>query len=481
MSLGSIKNALDGMRIFTQPALVWSAFILLFVFSCVLVFSGLKLRSEIVSQVVSRDAEVLYSISLMELSSIEKQGKFLVSSSGMNLSNVLPPLVRTSELRGVIGLRIFDKKGRVLISIPDTLVPADLTLDELSLVIEKKTFSRFHSKVWLNTIFADPFSELIDTRVPLLEVLIPLHSSNSSDVFGAAQYWIDGNSTKDQFDMLDRRFFYDAQMILGAASLVIFLIIFLAFRKLHKSNVLLENRTRKLQAANRELVLTAKTSAIGAISANLIHGIKNPLAGLMEFITSQEEENHSDSGNGNGEWEIAAQTTKQINDLLHELVTLIREEDNDEQYDLTIKEIIDMVIQKAEHHLGNPGVNIKTDGSVPNLNLPNREGNLARLVLDNLVQNAFEASPAGEDVLICFVNADNGLKIDIIDNGPGLPDYLKNNPFVTCISSKPEGNGIGLAISHHISRYIGARLFLESTQEGKTCFSLFLPLSLQSL
>lgn len=476
-----IKAAAALIKKIFHSTLIWSVCLLLIVFACVLAFLTINLRSEIRSQIIDRDADVLYSVSLMEMASLESRGKALLNSSDLKLTKVLPPLVRSSELRGVIGLRVFDQDGRFLFSLPDNLAPADLKLQEVSHISGKNTLSRFHPRVWLNTLFADPFSELINSPVPLLEVLIPLHTPRSTKVFGVAQYWIDGDSTREQFDLLDKRLFFEAQIIFWGTSLLIVFILSWAFRTLQKSNRLLEKRTKGLQAANRELTITAKTSAIGAISANLIHGIKNPLAGLMEFMANQEMLKRDEEPDGNGDWEVAAETTRHIHDLIHELIALIREEENDqEQYDLSMIDVCDMVNEKARIHLVNTKVSFEIDPA-PEFILPNRTGNLTKLILDNLVQNAIEASLPDGKALVRFKPRNTGLQIQIIDHGPGLPDHLKENPFVTCISSKPNGNGIGLAISYHISRYIGAKLSLEYTGKNKTCFSLFLPSELQTL
>ncbi len=67
------------------------------------------------------------------------------------------------------------------------------------------------------------------------------------------------------------------------------------------------------------------------------------------------------------------------------------------------------------------------------------------------------------------------LKIDIEDNGPGIPANLQAKVFYPLITNKPEGTGLGLSIVQNIiNQHHGLVEF--TSQPGKTVFSIFLPL-----
>ena len=67
------------------------------------------------------------------------------------------------------------------------------------------------------------------------------------------------------------------------------------------------------------------------------------------------------------------------------------------------------------------------------------------------------------------------LQIDIIDNGPGIPEDMLERMYFPMISGRPEGTGLGLAITQAI---IGqhAGMIECTSRPGHTCFSVFLPL-----
>ncbi len=66
-------------------------------------------------------------------------------------------------------------------------------------------------------------------------------------------------------------------------------------------------------------------------------------------------------------------------------------------------------------------------------------------------------------------------RIDIEDNGPGIPEHMQADIFYPMITGRPEGTGLGLAISQTlISQHYG--LIECQSQPGKTVFSIYLPL-----
>jgi two-component system nitrogen regulation sensor histidine kinase GlnL len=66
------------------------------------------------------------------------------------------------------------------------------------------------------------------------------------------------------------------------------------------------------------------------------------------------------------------------------------------------------------------------------------------------------------------------LQIDIIDNGPGIPDDMLERMYFPMISGRPEGTGLGLAITQAIIGQHGGIIECAS-HPGRTCFSVFLP------
>jgi two-component system nitrogen regulation sensor histidine kinase GlnL len=66
------------------------------------------------------------------------------------------------------------------------------------------------------------------------------------------------------------------------------------------------------------------------------------------------------------------------------------------------------------------------------------------------------------------------LRVDVEDDGPGIPDALRDRLFLPLISGRAGGTGLGLAIAHEIVRRHGGHIEFSS-RPGKTIFRLYLP------
>ena len=66
-------------------------------------------------------------------------------------------------------------------------------------------------------------------------------------------------------------------------------------------------------------------------------------------------------------------------------------------------------------------------------------------------------------------------QIDIIDNGPGIPEDMMQRMWFPMVSGRPTGTGLGLSITQTIIGQHGGSLECVSNP-GETCFSVFLPL-----
>jgi two-component system, NtrC family, nitrogen regulation sensor histidine kinase GlnL len=117
--------------------------------------------------------------------------------------------------------------------------------------------------------------------------------------------------------------------------------------------------------------------------------------------------------------------------------------------------------------------------------LPDVEGDADRLqqVLLNLARNAIEA---GAKTLTLRSRVEHGvrlgermfrsaLRLDVIDDGPGVPIALRDTLFEPLVSGRADGTGLGLALSREIAHEHGGELRYVS-RPGDTVFSLYLPL-----
>jgi two-component system nitrogen regulation sensor histidine kinase GlnL len=67
------------------------------------------------------------------------------------------------------------------------------------------------------------------------------------------------------------------------------------------------------------------------------------------------------------------------------------------------------------------------------------------------------------------------IMVQIIDNGPGVPEHLQDKIFYPLVSGRADGHGLGLTLAQDfISQHQGSIEF--ESEPGRTCFSVLLPL-----
>jgi signal transduction histidine kinase len=100
-----------------------------------------------------------------------------------------------------------------------------------------------------------------------------------------------------------------------------------------------------------------------------------------------------------------------------------------------------------------------------------------RQALDNLITNAVVHGGPRAEISIT-VRADDALRIDVSDNGPGIAEDELQRIFDTGVRLDPErpGRGIGLALARSIAEGHGGALTVESRLGHGTVFTVSLPL-----
>ncbi|HSE12191.1 MAG TPA: ATP-binding protein [Rudaea sp.] len=117
--------------------------------------------------------------------------------------------------------------------------------------------------------------------------------------------------------------------------------------------------------------------------------------------------------------------------------------------------------------------------------LPGLRGDADRLLqlLLNLMRNALQAGAtiigvrtrAAHNLLIGDKAARLAARLDVIDNGSGVPDSLRESLFLPLVSGRANGTGLGLALAQEIAREHGG-VVTHDGRPGRTVFSVVLPL-----
>jgi signal transduction histidine kinase len=246
-------------------------------------------------------------------------------------------------------------------------------------------------------------------------------------------------------------------------------IIYLAFSRLASANTRLEETLERLESLQGRIVSSAKLASIGAISLDLAHQIKNPLAiilGRLEGVQDRFEEGSRDRNNV----EIAQEAGWRIQELTQTFNNIGRQE----WVALDMKTLLD-------EGMGMAGLRsakrIDTSWAFP-ADLPQVHGNpiLIREALSDFFSNAMDAVGEDGEINVEASHEDEFVTVKISDNCAGIsPDELKLlfQPFHT---TKPHGQGLGLFASKHILEMHRGSVEITSTEGLGSTVTVNLPL-----
>ena len=458
-----MKPAFSDKQTVNSVATQWVIALAILVLGVTLAWSAYDLRMRIRSQIVEHDGEILDAVTLMQHRDDQSGGDTLANLSDPGEQFQLA--MKVSKLRDVLGVRLYSSDGRFANAFPAYITEKNLAPEEIKRLQALAPVSQFLPAAGLAEL--DLLAKTNAAPVPLLLVSVPLRSEDEKQWVGAIQFLMTGDRIARQYASLDQNLILRFSLVFVVAALVLGLGLSAAFRRVQKANQLLAERTRHLLEANRELALSARVSAVGAVAAHLIHGLKNPLSGLASFV--------SNPGTGNDtDWQAASATTQRMQDMINRVVRVLQEQHSGVEYQISTPELADLLAQKARPAAEKAGVRFEAQCNTDET-LSNHEADLILLVLENLVHNAIEATPAGKLVRFYVDNSRDGLVFEVLDQGFGLSATVAKALFKPCTSTKKGGGGIGLAISHQLAQHLGARLELVKSSTAGCVFRLIVP------
>lgn len=217
-------------------------------------------------------------------------------------------------------------------------------------------------------------------------------------------------------------------------------------------------------------------SALSASLKGLAHELRNPLAGLKgaaQLLARRVE--------GDDAHELVALIDSEVGRLTALLDQLLTPAPPRAHAPLNIHAVLERVLRLAESDAG-WAVRVLRDYDP---SLPELDGDGDRLVQAawNLVRNAIEA---GATHVTLRTRAEHGLRIgdalhpialrlEIVDDGRGVPDELAEQLFLPLVSGRAEGSGLGLALAQQVAREHKGSLAYRS-RPGHTVFTLLLPM-----
>lgn len=239
----------------------------------------------------------------------------------------------------------------------------------------------------------------------------------------------------------------------------------------------------ELDRSRRQLIQTEKVSAWQEIARRLAHEIKNPLTPIKLSAERLKRKYQRDPAGIGPVLESSAEV------IIHEvdnLSRLLKQFRDFSQNPDPIREPIDLaqILRDTTrtYQVTYSAVTFKTE-DIPEKIVVNADAEQIKRVFQNLIKNALEAleDRRGEISLrINLVRKGNVryCRVQIEDNGAGIPAELQEEIFNPYYTTKKEGSGLGLPILERILFAHGGRIWFESEPGVGTTFFIDLPMEI---
>ena len=246
-------------------------------------------------------------------------------------------------------------------------------------------------------------------------------------------------------------------------------IIYLAFSRLARTNADLQDALGRLEALQGRIANDAKLTSIGALSVDMAHQIKNPLAIVMGRLEILKDHLEKDGIQHLRQVNIALGASRRIQELTENFTSMGQRKSIEMDVPTLLHEAFGMAA--LQHHR-----KVETRWELPE-DLPKVIGNpvLIREALSNILANALDAVSDGGLITTSVSRIDTTIIVKISDDGVGIPQEMKEHLFEPFYSSKPNGSGLGLFAAKHILEMHQGSVEVESTEGHGTSVTVTLP------
>ncbi len=239
----------------------------------------------------------------------------------------------------------------------------------------------------------------------------------------------------------------------------------------------LRGSIEQLRSTEEQLIQAAKLAAVGRLSAGLAHEIRNPLAsikGSAEILADDfppENPKHR-------LLRVLVDESARLNQVLTRFLAFARPRPLERQ-EFSMADEIAGVVSLLQAQKEGRAVRFVTSpagsGAAASLRVRGDREQL-RQVLLNVLLNACQAAGEQGEVRIACDTPDGMLRIRVHDSGPGFTEEALADAFTPFFTTKEQGTGLGLAVSHRIVESHGGRIRASNQLEGGGLIEIMIPL-----
>jgi signal transduction histidine kinase len=229
-----------------------------------------------------------------------------------------------------------------------------------------------------------------------------------------------------------------------------------------------------LKQTQTELLRRERLAAIGQMAGSIVHDLCNPLATISTAAETLSRDGLAPERRRTL-LESQLSSVQRMHSMLRELLDFTRGSYDFKLERHSLATLVERSVQGVSGHALHKSVVI--ENQISSDLFVKADAEHLRRVFENLLTNSVQAMPGGGLVSLVAVKLDGKARIDVTDNGPGVPIEIRERLFEPFVShGKQGGTGLGLAIAQSIVEAHGGTISLKATDAPGASFRIILPL-----
>jgi PAS domain S-box-containing protein len=224
------------------------------------------------------------------------------------------------------------------------------------------------------------------------------------------------------------------------------------------------------KAAEERLAQQAALARLGQMAAVVAHEVKNPLAGIKGAIQVLLSRRPAGDAETTVMRDIVARIDA-LDDLIQDLMTYARPRPP-RLSPVNLRQLIDEAVTMLRRDPTGAPLGVHISGDAGEIIV---DRDLIRATILNLLLNAAQAMNGKGDVRIDIETRDGSWRMEVRDNGPGIPPDIREQVLEPFFTTKARGGGLGLPIAKRVAELHGGTLTLAFPADGGTLISVQAP------
>lgn len=223
---------------------------------------------------------------------------------------------------------------------------------------------------------------------------------------------------------------------------------------------------QRLADAQRERVQRERLAALGELAAVVAHEVRNPLGAIFNALSVLTRLVPAE-GDAPGMLAIVREESGRLNQIVSDLLDFARPHAPTPKPE-PIAPLVESAVESVRMRFPRARIEVFEDGGPV---VAWADARMLRQALVNLVVNAVHASPEGEPIVVRVIGGAS-VRIEVEDQGPGVPAELAARVFEPFFTTRASGSGLGLSVVQRVAEAHGGRVELASPETGGAVFTL---------